>query len=79
MSRTLTGTVVNNAMDKTVKVAVKRSVRHPLYKKQYVVTKTYLAHDQDNTCEIGQMVTLSESNPISKRKRWTVVSQESAE
>lgn len=66
------GIVVSNKMDKTVVVAVTRSVKHRAYGKYIKRTKKYVAHDQDNQCSIGDMVRLVESRPLSKRKRWSV-------
>ncbi|MEX0748655.1 MAG: 30S ribosomal protein S17 [Candidatus Saccharimonadales bacterium] len=72
MARTLIGTVVSNKMDKTVNVAVTRLRNHPLYRKQYKITKKFLAHDEANACNIGDVVELQETRPTSKRKRWSV-------
>lgn len=72
MPRVLTGPVVSDKMDKTVSVAITRVKQHPLYRKQYKVTKKILAHDEDNKCKVGDMVELVESRPISRRKRWQV-------
>lgn len=73
MARTVIGTVVSDKMDKTVSVAVTRLRNHPLYRKQYKITKKYLAHDEKETAQIGDRVQLSETRPLSKRKRWEVV------
>ena len=70
--RRLTGTVVSNKMQKTVVVQVDRSYRHPLYGKVIRTYKRYMAHDEENTCEIGDTVTIVESRPISRHKRWVV-------
>jgi small subunit ribosomal protein S17 len=70
--RRLTGQVVGNKMDKTATVVVQNVYRHPLYGKVMRSTKNYLAHDEDNRCQIGDTVTIVESRPISKRKRWVV-------
>lgn len=72
MSRKMTGTVVSNKMDKTVVVTVERTKNHPVYKKQYKVTARFHAHDNDNTCQIGDIVELTESRPLSAKKRFTV-------
>ncbi|TCT14075.1 SSU ribosomal protein S17P [Natranaerovirga pectinivora] len=68
-----TGKVVSDKMDKTVVVAVERSVKHPLYKK--VVKRTYKlkAHDENNECRIGDRVRVMETRPLSKQKRWRLV------
>jgi small subunit ribosomal protein S17 len=68
----LIGTVVSNKMDKTVVVTVGRKFRHPLYGKVVQSTKRYMAHDENNDCEIGDEVVIVESRPISKHKRWAV-------
>jgi small subunit ribosomal protein S17 len=70
--KVLTGRVVSNKMDKTVVVAVERLTRHPLYGKVIRHHKRYKAHDEENTCAMGDLVRLIESRPISKEKRWVV-------
>jgi small subunit ribosomal protein S17 len=60
-------------MDKTVTVLVDRRVMHPLYKKFIRRSKKYAAHDEDNTCKVGDMVRIEECRPMSKRKTWMVV------
>ncbi|MCY4414143.1 MAG: 30S ribosomal protein S17 [Alphaproteobacteria bacterium] len=75
--RVLTGKVVSNKMDKTVVVSVRRWFQHPLYKKMISSSKKYLAHDPENKCEIGQEVSIIESQPLSKRKRWSLQEKES--
>lgn len=67
------GLVVGNKMDKTVTVAVKRLVPHPLYKKVLRRTKKYHAHDEDNTCNVGDLVRIRETRPLSKTKCWRMV------
>jgi len=69
----LTGTVVSNRMEKTVVVSVERVKLHPLYQKRYVVKKKYYAHDEKGL-EIGDQVKIRATKPISKLKRWIVVS-----
>lgn len=73
-----TGTVVSNRMEKTVSVAIVRSYQHPLYKKVVRSTKKILAHDEENSCKVGDVVQMIESRPLSKRKRWRVQSIVSA-
>lgn len=68
-----TGVVVSNKMDKTVVVAVKTSVRHPLYGKIIKTTYKLKAHDENNECNIGDKVKVMETRPISKDKRWRLV------
>ncbi len=70
--RSMVGTVVSNKMDKTVVVTVERLGRHPLYKKVVKSRKKFKAHDADNACQIGDVVRISESRPLSKEKRWVV-------
>ena len=72
LTRTLVGTVTSDKMDKTVTVLVERRVKHPLYGKYIVQNKKYHAHDESNTCGIGDKVEIAESRPISKTKSWKV-------
>ena len=76
--RILTGTVVSDKCDKTITVKVERRVMHPIYKKYISRHKKYAAHDEENTCKVGDTVRICESKPISKSKRWVVVVQETA-
>ncbi len=69
----LVGSVVSNKMDKTVVVRVARTVRHPRYGKVVQQVKKYKAHDEDNACRVGDIVTIVESRPLSREKRWVVV------
>ena len=64
------GLVVGDKMDKTVTVAVKRLVAHPLYKKVLRRTKKYHAHDEENTCRVGDLVSIEPCRPMSKSKSW---------
>lgn len=68
-----TGLVVSNAMNKTVTVSVERLVPHPLYKKTMKRTKKFKAHDEENTCNVGDLVRIEETRPLSKTKRWRVL------
>ena len=68
----LVGRVTSDKMDKTVVVAVDRTKRHPRYRKVVRTTKKYMAHDEENKCEVGDMVRIVETRPISKNKRWVV-------
>lgn len=70
----LIGVVVSNKMDKTVVVAVERRFPHPLYGKVVKNIKKYKAHDEENKCQIGDIVLIRETRPLSKEKRWRVVS-----
>ncbi|MBU2754011.1 30S ribosomal protein S17 [Acidithiobacillus sp. CV18-2] len=72
--RSLVGTVVSNRMDKTIVVLVERRIQHPLYKKYIRRSKKFHAHDQDNSCQIGDTVRIEECRPISKTKTWRLVS-----
>ena len=71
--RVMEGKVVSNKADKTVTVLVERRVMHPLYKKFFKRSKKYLAHDETNTCGVGDKVVIEECRPISARKCWTVI------
>jgi small subunit ribosomal protein S17 len=66
------GTVVSDKMDKTVVVAVENRFPHPIYKKTVSRTKRYKAHDEDNSCKVGDRVRITETRPLSRTKRWTV-------
>ncbi|MHB8575726.1 MAG: 30S ribosomal protein S17 [Dehalococcoidia bacterium] len=68
----LQGTVMSVKMQKTVVVAVENFIRHPLYKKTLRRTKRYKAHDENNTCVLGDIVRIVETRPLSKEKRWRV-------
>jgi len=70
--KTRVGVVVSDKMDKTVVVAVTRQFPHPLYKKIIKRTKRYKAHDEANTCGMGDVVRIAETRPLSKDKRWRV-------
>jgi len=70
--RVLIGRVLSNRMDKTVVVEVERKKRHPLYGKVIATRKKYKAHDEENACEIGDIVEMIESRPLSREKRWLV-------
>jgi len=71
--RTLTGKVVSDKMDQTISVAVPRVVKHPIYGKYLRRTTKVLVHDQENTCKQGDVVSIAECRPISKRKSWRLV------
>ena len=66
--RTLTGKVVSDKMDKTIVVLVERKVKHPIYGKVIRLSKKFHAHDETNTYVVGDIVTISESRPLSKNK-----------
>ena len=71
--RILQGTVVSDKNEKTVVVKVERRFTHPLYKKTVRRSKNYKAHDEANVKKIGDLVSIQESRPISKDKRWIVI------
>jgi small subunit ribosomal protein S17 len=66
------GTVVSNKMDKTVVVLVERLVKHRKYRKYLKARKKYKAHDEKNTCQLGDQVEIIETRPLSRDKRWAV-------
>ncbi len=74
LRKTRVGKVISDKMDKTIVVAVQDNVKHPLYGK--IVKKTYKlkAHDENNECKIGDRVKVMETRPLSKDKRWRLVS-----
>ena len=67
------GVVVSNKMDKSIVVAIKRKVKHPIYGKFVNKTKKLMAHDEENSCNIGDTVRISETRPLSKNKTWRLV------
>ncbi|HHW58193.1 MAG TPA: 30S ribosomal protein S17 [Clostridia bacterium] len=67
------GTVVSNKMQKTIVVAVEDRVRHPLYGKTIKRTKKFKVHDENNVCNVGDVVKIMETRPLSKEKRWRLV------
>ncbi len=73
LRKTRVGKVVSDKMDKTVVVAIEDNVKHPLYKKIIKNTIKLKAHDENNTCGIGDRVLIMETRPLSKDKRWRVV------
>ena len=73
LRKTMIGTVKSNKMDKTVVVAVERNVKHSVYGKIVKKTYTFKAHDENNSCGIGDKVKVMETRPLSKDKRWRVV------
>jgi len=70
LRKTRTGMVVSDKMDKTIVVAIEDNVRHPLYKKIVKRTVRLKAHDENNECRVGDRVTVMETRPLSKDKRW---------
>ena len=67
------GVVVSNKMEKSIVVAVKRKVKHPIYGKFVNKTTTFVAHDMENTCNIGDTVKIMETRPLSKTKNWRLI------
>lgn len=74
MAKTLTGTVSSNAADKTIVVTASVRETHPIYGKQYTVTRKYMAHDKNNEAKVGDKVIIVETRPISKRKAFKLES-----
>lgn len=72
LQKTQTGVVISDKMDKTVVVQVDRLVRHPMYKKYMRRRAKYVAHDETNSCKVGDRVLIREMRPFSKTKRWRV-------
>jgi small subunit ribosomal protein S17 len=71
--KTLVGTVVSDKMEKTIVIRIDRRKLHPLYKKYITRTKKIKAHDEGNLCQIGDIVKVIESRPLSKDKRWNLL------
>jgi small subunit ribosomal protein S17 len=76
--RVLQGTVVSDKGDKTITVLVERRVMHPIYKKYIRKSKKYAAHDETNSRKVGDVVSIMECAPISKRKCWMLVEEKAA-
>ncbi len=76
--RILQGVVVSDKMEKTIVVEVERRIQHPIYKKFIRRSKRYHAHDESNAIKVGQTVRIIESRPLSKTKRWVVVTEQAA-
>jgi small subunit ribosomal protein S17 len=74
VQRTLTGKVVSNKMDKSITVLIERRVKHPVYGKYLTRSSKIHAHDENNVCKEGDVVTIKETRPISKTKSWELVS-----
>lgn len=71
--RILQGEVVSDAMQKTVVVSVTNIKEHPIYRKRYIITKRYKAHDENKEYKVGDKVMIEEIRPLSKDKRWKVI------
>ena len=74
LRKTRTGRVISDKMDKTIVVAVEDNVQHHLYKKTVKRTYKLKAHDEENVCSVGDVVKVMETRPLSKDKRWRLVS-----
>ena len=74
LRKELIGTVTSDKMDKTIVVAIETRVKHPIYKKTVKRTYKLKAHDEENTCKVGDKVLVMETRPLSKDKRWRLVS-----
>ena len=72
MKRTIIGTVSSSAADKTIVVTVQSRKTHPIYHKQYSVSRKFMAHDEKNAAQVGDKVAIVETKPLSKRKRYTL-------
>ncbi|MBX4191135.1 30S ribosomal protein S17 [Candidatus Saccharibacteria bacterium] len=70
MARQLTGTVTSDKADKTIVITVRARRTHPLYKKQYTINTKFMAHDEKNEAQVGDLVMISETKPLSARKRF---------
>lgn len=73
LRKTKIGVVVSNKMDKTISVKVERRLKHPLYGKFVKRSKKFFAHDEQNTCTVGDKVLIMETRPLSKNKCWRLV------
>lgn len=73
LRKTRIGIVTSNKMNKTIAVSVERRLRHPIYGKFVKKTSKFMAHDENNDCNIGDLVRIMETRPLSKNKRWRLV------
>ena len=71
--KSMVGIVTSNKMDKSIVVSIEETRRHPLYGKSTKITKKFMAHDENNECQIGDKVRIMETRPLSKSKRWRLV------
>jgi small subunit ribosomal protein S17 len=67
------GVVVSNNMEKSIVIAVKQKIKHPIYGKFVNKTSKFMAHDEENSCNVGDTVKISETRPLSKNKRWRLI------
>lgn len=73
LRKTRVGVVSSNKMEKTITVVVEKRIKHPIYGKYVKRTKKFVAHDEKNDCNVGDVVNIMETRPISKRKRWRLI------
>lgn len=73
LRKTRTGVVTSNKMDKSITISVQRRLRHPIYGKFVKKTNKFMAHDENNDCNIGDTVRIMETRPLSKNKRWRLI------
>ncbi|MCK5455996.1 MAG: 30S ribosomal protein S17 [Melioribacteraceae bacterium] len=73
LRKTRTGVVIKNGMDKSITISIVRKIAHPIYKKYFKKTTKLMAHDEKNECNIGDVVKIMETRPISKNKNWRLV------
>jgi small subunit ribosomal protein S17 len=73
LRKTRIGVVVKNSMQKSITIAIERKVAHPIYKKYFKKTTKLIVHDENNECNIGDVVKIMETRPISKNKNWRLV------
>ncbi|MEO0733718.1 MAG: 30S ribosomal protein S17 [Bacteroidota bacterium] len=71
--KTRVGLVASNKMDKTISVTIERRLQHPIYGKYVKKSKKLIAHDENNECNVGDLVRIMETRPLSRRKRWRLV------
>ena len=67
------GKVTSNKMEKSISVMVERKIKHPLYGKYVKKSNSFMAHDEKNECQIGDIVKIMETRPLSKNKRWRLI------
>ena len=73
LRKTRVGVVTSNSMEKTITISVRRRLRHPIYGKFVKKTNKFMAHDENNDCNVGDTVRIMETRPLSKSKRWRLV------
>ena len=73
LRKTRTGVVIKNSMDKSIIISIQRKIAHPIYKKYFKKTTNLMAHDENNECNVGDVVKIMETRPISKNKNWRLV------